>query len=126
VIPSGLDYPSGVEVWRTISSVPAGGVFGDAARYEIDLIARMRLGVTIDQAASELAAMTTRLEAQSQANPPFNDRCIGQPGDVSSDQRLCGGHATDSSRYADVATERRESQSTFLDGCSYPWCRCLP
>ena len=28
VMPPGLDYPSGVEVWRTVRSVPAGGVFG--------------------------------------------------------------------------------------------------
>ena len=70
VMPSGPDYPSGVEVWRTIRSVPAGGVFGDAARYEIDLIARLRPGVTIDQAASELAAMTKRLESDARPDHP--------------------------------------------------------
>jgi putative ABC transport system permease protein len=73
VMPSGLDYPSGVEVWRTIRSVPAGGVFGDAARYEIDLIARLRPGVTIDQSASELAAITKRPESNA---PPDHPRSL--------------------------------------------------
>ncbi len=70
VMPPGLDYPSGVEVWRTVRSVPAGGVFGDAAHYEIDLIARLRPGVSIDQAASELATIAKRLEANARPDHP--------------------------------------------------------
>jgi putative ABC transport system permease protein len=70
VMPPGLDYPSGVEVWRTVRSVPAGGVFGDAAHYEIDLIGRLRPGVSIDQATSELATITNRLEATSPPDHP--------------------------------------------------------
>ena len=70
VMPPGLDYPSGVEVWRTVKSVPAGGVFGDAAHYEIDLIARLRPGVSIDQATSELATITKRLEATARPDHP--------------------------------------------------------
>ena len=70
VIPPGLDYPNGVEVWRTVKSVPAGDVFGDAAHYEIDLIARRRAGVTIDQAAAELASIARRLEATAPADRP--------------------------------------------------------
>ena len=63
VMPPGLDYPNGVEVWRTVRSVPAGGVFADAAHYEIDLIARLRPGVTIDQAAGETKASQNVWEA---------------------------------------------------------------
>lgn len=70
VMPPGLDYPSGVEVWRTVRSVPAGDLFGEAAHYEIDLIARLRPGVSIDQAASELATITTRLEAKARPDHP--------------------------------------------------------
>ena len=70
VMPPGLDYPSGVEVWRTVRSVPAGGVFGDAAHFEIDLIARLRPGVSIDQAASELATIAKRLEANARPDHP--------------------------------------------------------
>ena len=70
VMPPGLDYPSGVEVWRTVRSVPAGGVFGDAAHYEIDLIARLRPGVSIAQAASELATIAARLERNAPPDHP--------------------------------------------------------
>ncbi len=70
VMPPGLDYPNGVEVWRTVKSVPTDGVFGDAAHYEIDLIARRRPGVTIDQAAAELASIVRRLEATAPADRP--------------------------------------------------------
>ena len=55
VMPPDVDYPAGVEVWRTTRSVPSTGPFGDAARREVDLIARLRPGVTIAQAASELS-----------------------------------------------------------------------
>jgi putative ABC transport system permease protein len=86
VMPSGLDYPSGVEVWRTVGSVPPGGVFSDAARYEIDLIARLRPGVTIDQASSELGAFAKRLEPHAPPDHPrglvpvvrsFEDAMVG-------------------------------------------------
>ncbi len=70
VMPPGLDYPNGVEVWRTVRSVPAGGVFGDAAHYEIDLIARLRPGVTIDQAAAELASIARRVEVNAPPDQP--------------------------------------------------------
>ncbi len=70
VMPPGLDYPSGVEVWRTVGSVPSDGVFGAAAHDEIDLIARLRPGVTIDQAASELANITERLESNTPPDQP--------------------------------------------------------
>ena len=58
-----VDYPIGVEMWRTTRSFPATGPFGDAARVEIDLLARLRPGVTIEQAAGELTALTRRLES---------------------------------------------------------------
>ena len=70
VMPPGLDYPSGVEVWRTVRSVPVDGVFGDAAHYEVDLIARLRPGVSIDQAASELATIAERLERKARPDHP--------------------------------------------------------
>ena len=70
VMPPGLDYPNGVEVWRTVGSVPEGGVFGDAAHFEIDLIARLRPGVTIGQAASELATISARLESNARPDHP--------------------------------------------------------
>jgi putative ABC transport system permease protein len=67
VMPPDLDYPSGVEVWRTTHSVWAGGPFGDAARREVDLLARLRPGVTIEQASAELMALTQQFGAETGA-----------------------------------------------------------
>jgi putative ABC transport system permease protein len=63
VMPPDVDYPAGVEVWRTTRSVPTTGPFGDAARREVDLIARLRPGVTIPQATSELTTLTREYES---------------------------------------------------------------
>ena len=71
VMPPDVSYPVGVETWRTTHSVPADGPFGDAARREIDLIGRLRPGVTIAQASSELTALTRRFESE---RPPGGAR----------------------------------------------------
>jgi putative ABC transport system permease protein len=63
VMPPDLDYPRGVEVWRTTRSVPTTGPFGDAPRREVNLIARLRPDTTITQAASELTTLTEQWEA---------------------------------------------------------------
>jgi predicted permease len=63
VMPPDLDYPRGVEVWRLTRSMSTSGPFGDAARREVNLVARLRPGVTVEQARSELAALTRRLDA---------------------------------------------------------------
>jgi predicted permease len=70
VMPPDLDYPTGVEVWRTTSSVTTGGPFGDAARREVNLIGRVRPGVTLEQARREITALAERLEADAPANAP--------------------------------------------------------
>ncbi|HXW08753.1 MAG TPA: ADOP family duplicated permease [Vicinamibacterales bacterium] len=67
VAPPGLDYPVGVEGWRTTHSFETTGPFGDAARQEIDLVARLRRGVTVEQAADELARLTRQFESTSTA-----------------------------------------------------------
>jgi putative ABC transport system permease protein len=76
VMPRDVDYPRGVEIWRTVRSVPAGGTFGDAARDEVDLIARMRPGVTIEQATGELQALTARLAAGAPPDVPRDLRPV--------------------------------------------------
>ncbi len=70
VMPPDVDYPSGVEVWRTTRSVGTSGPFGDAARREVDLVARLRPGVTIEQAAIEITALTQRLESHAPPDVP--------------------------------------------------------
>jgi putative ABC transport system permease protein len=64
VMPRDLDYPIGIEMWRPTHTVPTTGPFGDAARQEIDLVARLRPGVTLEQARSELASLLSRAEAK--------------------------------------------------------------
>ena len=61
VMPPDLDYPRGVEIWRTTRSIPIDGAFGIAAQREVNLIGRLRPGVTVEQASSELAALDQRL-----------------------------------------------------------------
>ena len=68
VMPADLDYPTGVEIWRTTQSVPADGSFGIAPRREVNLIGRLRPGITLEQAASEIMTLNQRLEAEAPAN----------------------------------------------------------
>ena len=67
VMPPDLDYPTGVEIWMTTKSVPTDGPFGDAARREVNLIGRMRSGITVEQATGEIIALNQRLQAQAHA-----------------------------------------------------------
>jgi putative ABC transport system permease protein len=87
VMPPDLDYPSGVEIWRTTHSVPTDGPFGNAARREVNLLGRLRPGVTIEQATGELVAINQRLTTESPTDyllrsfalvvRPFTDSVIG-------------------------------------------------
>ena len=86
VMPADLDYPTGAEVWTTTSSVPTNGPFGDAARREVNLIAKLRDGVTLSQATTEIAALARRLEADAPPDAlrglipvvrPFTDVIVG-------------------------------------------------
>ncbi len=70
VMPPDSDYPRGAEAWRSTTSVPISPTFGDAARQEINLIARLRPGVTLVQAAGELAEITKQYEQTLPANRP--------------------------------------------------------
>lgn len=70
IMPPDLDYPTGVEVWRTTTSVPTTGPFGDAARREVNLLGRLRPGVTLERATSEITALVQRLDAEAPANEP--------------------------------------------------------
>lgn len=86
VMPPDLDYPTGVEVWRLTTSVPTSGPFGDAARSEVNLIGRLRPGVTIEQARAEIVALSQRVDAEAPATTvrdliavvrPFVDVVVG-------------------------------------------------
>jgi putative ABC transport system permease protein len=76
VMPPGLDYPRGVEVWRPSRTVPVDGPFGDAARREIDLIGRLRPGVTRRQLTTELTSFTRQFEREARRDVPKGLRPI--------------------------------------------------
>ncbi len=86
VMPPDLDYPRGVEIWRTTRSIPADGAFGIAAQREVNLIGRLRPGVTVEQAASELATLNQQLATGATTDylrrlnivvRPFTEEVIG-------------------------------------------------
>jgi predicted permease len=86
VMPPDLDYPRGVEIWRTTRSIPTDGAFGIAATREVNLIGRLHAGVTVEQASSELAALNQRLTTDAPADylrslnivvRPFTEVVIG-------------------------------------------------
>ncbi len=86
VMPPGIDYPRGVEVWRPSGTMPTDGPFGDAARREVDLIARLRSGVTPEQLTSELTSLTRQFEREGRRDVPrgltpivrtFDDTTVG-------------------------------------------------
>ena len=68
VMPEGFDYPAGVDYWRVTRSFQ--GPFSAAAEQEVDLIGRMRPGVTIERAASELAELTRQFELDAPPTAP--------------------------------------------------------
>jgi predicted permease len=70
VMPPDIDYPRSVEVWRPAGTIPSDGPFGDAARREIDLIARLRPEATLAQVASELTGLTRQFEVEGQRDVP--------------------------------------------------------
>lgn len=87
VMPRELDYPQGVEVWRTTRSMPAASAFGAAARREVNLIGRLRPGVTVAQARSELAAIDQHVVSDAASDAlrrltvvvqPYADVVVGE------------------------------------------------
>src|SRR5262245_1500886 len=71
VMPPDVAYPRGVEAWSTLqatASTMSNGAFREGVLRDVDLVARLRPGVTLEQARSELAGVVTRLEAGTGAN----------------------------------------------------------
>lgn len=63
VMPQGLDYPRGVDGWSAV--IPGSGPLGDEPIYtELDLIGRMRAGVTPAAARADLDAYLARSDAR--------------------------------------------------------------
>ncbi|HEY0874882.1 MAG TPA: ABC transporter permease [Vicinamibacterales bacterium] len=79
VMPPDLDYPRGVEIWRTTRSIPTDGAFGIAAQREVNLLGRLRPGVTVEQASSELAALDRQLAIDASADRPLRLDIVVRP-----------------------------------------------
>jgi putative ABC transport system permease protein len=70
VMPPDVEFPRGAEAWRTIASFAATQA-NAAFRVDVDLIARMRRGVTVAQARDELRMLIVQTE---QTSPPGSPR----------------------------------------------------
>ncbi len=70
VMPSDFTYPRGVEAWTTLAALTSmvNPAFRDGAARDVDLIARLRPGVTSEQASSELQVMMSRLDTIAPAD----------------------------------------------------------
>jgi len=71
VMPPDVAYPRGVEAWMTLAanaSIAMNPAFREGVLRDVDLVARLRPGATLEQAQSELAGWVTRLEAQESAD----------------------------------------------------------
>jgi predicted permease len=70
VMPPDMEYPRGLEAWMTVAASTS-IMTNPAFRVDVDLIGRLRPGVTIEQAASELRGLIARLDADA---PPGDVR----------------------------------------------------
>ena len=74
VMPPEFEYPRGVETWMTVAALTS-TLTNPAFRVDVDLIARLRPGATIQQATSELQGLSTKLEAKTR--PPGGPSPLG-------------------------------------------------
>jgi putative ABC transport system permease protein len=68
VMPPNVECPHGVEAWMTLAasaSTMTNPAFREGVLRDVDLIARLRPGATIEQARSELLGLTSRIEADA-------------------------------------------------------------
>ncbi len=65
VMPAAFEYPRGSEAWMT-TAASMSTVTNPAFHVNVDLIARLRPGVTIEQATSELRTIIPQLKAEPQ------------------------------------------------------------
>jgi predicted permease len=79
VMPPDVAYPRGVEAWTTLhaaASTMPNSEFREGLLRDVDLLARLRPGVTLAQARSELAEWIKRLEAGHSADAPRGQRPV--------------------------------------------------
>jgi putative ABC transport system permease protein len=69
VMPPGFDYPRGSEAWMTVAALRSTVTSPEFAPL-VDMVARLRRGATVEQAASELHGLITRLEPDAPPSTP--------------------------------------------------------
>lgn len=69
IAPPGFEFPRGAEAWMSMAASTATITDPEFVPF-VDLVARLRSGTTIDQASSELQALTARLEADAPPGSP--------------------------------------------------------
>lgn len=66
VMPADFEYPRGVEMWTTLTALAdtdSNPAYREALLRDVELLARLRPGITRDEAAAELATVLPRLDA---------------------------------------------------------------
>src|SRR5262245_9172863 len=89
VMPPDFEYPAGAEIWTTLNGladIERNEAFRTGILRDVEILGRLRDGVTVTQAADELAAMMVELDARvpgagfSNFRPvvrPFKDMVVG-------------------------------------------------
>lgn len=81
VMPPDVAYPRGVEAWMTLAaeaSTQTNPEFREGILRDIDLVARLRPGVTLEQARTELQGLVTRLEIGAPPDAPRALRAVAR------------------------------------------------
>lgn len=79
VMPPDVAYPPGVEAWTTVTATAAtlsNPVFREAVGHELDLVARLRPGATLEQASDEMQGLVASLEAEAPPGGPRGSRVV--------------------------------------------------
>jgi putative ABC transport system permease protein len=73
VMPADFEYPRGVEIWTTLAALAdteSNQAYRTGLLRDVELLARLRPGVTLEQASSDLSTVLSRLDA-AQTAPSF-------------------------------------------------------
>jgi putative ABC transport system permease protein len=79
VMPPDFAYPRGVEAWTTVTASAAtlsNPTFREAVERELDLVARLRPGATLEQARQEMQGRIAALEAEAAPGGPGDSRVV--------------------------------------------------
>lgn len=82
VMPADFEYPSGVEIWTTrhaVADIEPNEAYRTGLLRDVEILGRLRKGVTLEQATDELAAITARLDARAPGVGFANFRSVVRP-----------------------------------------------